>query len=161
MHDFKESCCEASVNMYSDAQVASRGSKLFEFPDGYNDYYAARPRMSVPEVFFNPANFLPRDVSLCPSSLAWPSHADLTAISQFSMPTPSSLTATSTIPTAPLNGAVSLPHMIINAVNACDADLLPIMLQNIVVVGGTTLMPGFVDRLQTELGTVARGVSRS
>ena len=75
MHDFKESCCEASVNMYSDAQVASRGSKLFEFPDGYNDYYAARPRMSVPEVFFNPANFLPRDVSLCPSSLAFHSQS--------------------------------------------------------------------------------------
>lgn len=48
--------------------------------------------------------------------------------------------------------------MIINAVNACDADVLPQLLSNIVLVGGSTLLPGFAERLQFEINSVAAGV---
>lgn len=48
--------------------------------------------------------------------------------------------------------------MIINAVNACDADVLPQLLSNIVLVGGSTLLPGFPERLQHEMNVAAAGV---
>lgn len=50
--------------------------------------------------------------------------------------------------------------MLINAVNACDADLLPHMLANIVVVGGTTMMTGFMERLASDMTALATGVRR-
>lgn len=64
----------------------------------------------------------------------------------------------STIATTALKDAVPLSHLLVHATNACDADLLSQMLTNIVVVGGTTNLPGFPDRLQNELTTMASGV---
>lgn len=39
-----------------------------------------------------------------------------------------------------------------------DPDLQATLLANVVVTGGTTLIPGFVDRLQSELATIAPGM---
>ena len=69
--------------------------------------------------------------------------------------------SSATIPLPTLREAVPVSHMIINAVNGCDADLLPHMLSNIVVVGGGSMMHGFADRLNNEMTALAQGVRRS
>jgi actin-related protein 4 len=66
--------------------------------------------------------------------------------------------ASSTIPTPSYQQAPSLPVMIINAVNGVDPEILPHMLSNVVVVGGTSLTPGLVDRLTAEIQALAQGV---
>jgi actin-related protein len=67
---------------------------------------------------------------------------------------PSTTAPNSTIPTPALSQAQSLQSLIVNAVRANDVDLHPTLLQNIIVVGGTTLIPGFLDRLQYELSRI-------
>ncbi|KAI5288377.1 NuA4 histone acetyltransferase subunit [Ascosphaera acerosa] len=39
-------------------------------------------------------------------------------------------------------------------VHAVDAELAPLLLQNVVLVGATTLTPGFADRLNAELAAM-------
>lgn len=88
MHEFKETACEMLNGPWDDACVASpfsactaadlllpshsiaasRPSRPFEFPDGYNSYFGT-VRMSVPEVLFNPNRFLPKEVSLSSNPL--------------------------------------------------------------------------------------------
>jgi actin-like protein 6A len=48
-----------------------------------------------------------------------------------------------------------LPGLIYTSVSGCDMDLRPHLLNNIVVAGGNTLLPGFVDRLNQELAMLA------
>lgn len=80
---------------------------------------------------FNPSGFLPAEF--------------LTASSSAS----SALSATPS-----LSQASSIPQLVINALKSTDVDLHPTLLQNIVVVGGTTLLPGFLDRLNWELARI-------
>lgn len=116
-------CLEASCSAAS-----SRPPRLFEFPNGCNTHFAAM-RYRIPEVMFNPSAFLPPEfISL-----------------------PSTSSTNSTIPTPPLSQAPPLQNLILNSLRANDVDLHPTLLQNIVVVGGTTLIPGFLDRLQAEI----------
>ena len=108
--------------------ISQRQPRLFEFPDGFNNHFGSL-RFRVPEVMFNPSAFLP------------PEFASL----------PATTTPNSTIPTPALGQAVPLPQLVMNSLRANDVDLHPTLLQNIVVVGGTTLLPGFLDRLNFEL----------
>lgn len=50
-------------------------------------------------------------------------------------------------------------HMIRSALNNVDIDLRSLLLSNIVLMGGSTLMPGFGDRIYNELYTGIPGVS--
>ncbi|KAI5291145.1 NuA4 histone acetyltransferase subunit [Ascosphaera aggregata] len=54
------------------------------------------------------------------------------------------------LPTAPQ----TIPELIRTSLDAVDADLAPILLQNIVLSGATTLTPGFNERLNAELMTM-------
>jgi actin-related protein 4 len=63
-----------------------------------------------------------------------------------------------TIPCPPLASAQSISQLCLDAVQSADADLQSLLLGNIVVVGGTTLIPGFVERLNVELSNIAQGV---
>jgi actin-related protein len=76
---------------------------------------------------FNPSTFLPPEFLTAPVSSG--------ALSS----TPS------------LSQALSIPQLVAAALKSTDVDLHPTLLQNIVVVGGTTLLPGFLDRLSWEL----------
>lgn len=67
--------------------------------------------------------------------------------------------STATIPTPSLAQAIPIHQMVISAVQACDADILPSLMSNIVIVGGTTLFPGFTERLNVELTQESPGVS--
>jgi actin-related protein len=44
-----------------------------------------------------------------------------------------------------------LPELVVNAVSGCDRDLTATMYGNVVLSGGTTLLPGLGDRLEKEL----------
>jgi actin-related protein 4 len=52
--------------------------------------------------------------------------------------------------TAPTKGQ-TIPEMVRASISAVDMDLRPHLLQNVVVTGGTTLINGFTDRLNSEL----------
>lgn len=64
----------------------------------------------------------------------------------------------STIPSHPYSALQPLAGLIRNTLVQVDPDLQATLLANVVVTGGTTLIPGFVDRLQAELGIVAPGM---
>eukprot|EP01017_Pseudomicrothorax_dubius_P030902 TRINITY_DN388_c0_g6_i1.p1 TRINITY_DN388_c0_g6~~TRINITY_DN388_c0_g6_i1.p1 ORF type:complete len:406 (-),score=63.81 TRINITY_DN388_c0_g6_i1:36-1253(-) len=46
-------------------------------------------------------------------------------------------------------------HMVLDAINKADLDLRKELLSSIVVTGGNTLLPGFIDRLQRKLCEIA------
>jgi actin-related protein len=46
----------------------------------------------------------------------------------------------------------------LNSLQQIDPDLQATLLGNVVVTGGTTLLPGFVERLQNEISAVAPGL---
>lgn len=48
--------------------------------------------------------------------------------------------------------------MVYNSASSCDADLRPLLLNNIVVTGGNSLLNGFNERLNYELPLKAPGV---
>ncbi|CEG67674.1 hypothetical protein RMATCC62417_04071 [Rhizopus microsporus] len=48
-------------------------------------------------------------------------------------------------------------EMIYNSASSCDADLRPLLLNNIVITGGNTLLNGFTERLNHELPIKAPG----
>ncbi|KAJ9079069.1 NuA4 histone acetyltransferase subunit, variant 2 [Entomophthora muscae] len=54
---------------------------------------------------------------------------------------------------------MGLHHLALDSVASCDVELRPHLLSNIVATGGTTLFPGFIDRLSVELASSAYGVS--
>lgn len=134
MHEFKETVCEVYSTPWDDASAAARPSRPFEYPDGYNSYYGT-VRMSIPEILFNPSRFLPKEFS--------------------SLPLPPS---TSTIPSHPYSALQPLGRLFANSLVQIDPDLHSTLMGNIVVTGGTTLLPGFVDRLQGELSALAGGM---
>ena len=154
LQDFKESVLQVYETPYDDKWVQfrpaeatpaevpllaasganARPPKPFEFPDGFNTFFGAL-RYRVPEVMFNPSAFLPPEFTSLPSTS----------------------TLISTIATPPLSQAQSFQNLVLSALRANDIDLHPTLLQNIVVVGGTTLMPGFLDRLQYELSRLPLG----
>jgi actin-related protein 4 len=51
-----------------------------------------------------------------------------------------------------------LTHLIRSALTNVDVDLRATLLTNVVVTGGTSLMAGFVDRLNSDLLAAAPGV---
>ncbi|GAA5965870.1 hypothetical protein JCM8115_000728, partial [Rhodotorula mucilaginosa] len=134
MHELKESVCEVVTPTWDDNVVQSKPTRSFEFPDGYNTYLGV-PRLSVPEILFNPQAHLPQEFTtrvLPPSA--------------------------STIPSHPPSALQPLSNLIRATLSQVDPDLQATLLANVVVTGGTTLIPGFVDRLSAELGTIAPGV---
>ncbi|GAA6040943.1 hypothetical protein JCM8097_003200 [Rhodosporidiobolus ruineniae] len=132
MHELKESVCAVLTPHWDDATAQGKPTRPFEFPDGFNTYLGLQ-RLTVPEVLFNPQRFLPQEIA--------------------SRPLPPSA---STIPSHPYSALQPLVTGLIRAsLVQIDPDLQATLLSNVVVTGGTTLIPGFVDRLQAELGAFA------
>ncbi|GEM09731.1 actin-related protein Arp4p [Rhodotorula toruloides] len=134
MHELKDSACEVMTPSWDDNAVNQKASRAFEFPDGFNTYLGT-VRLSTPEIIFNPQRFLPAEFKnrqITPSA--------------------------STIPSHPFSALQPLAGLIRNTLVQVDPDLQATLLANVVVTGGTTLIPGFIDRLQAELGIVAPGM---
>ncbi|BGP55511.1 Actin-related protein 4 [Rhodotorula sphaerocarpa] len=134
MHEVKESVCEVVAPTWDDNVVQSKPTRSFEFPDGYNTYLGV-PRLSTPEVLFNPQAHLPSEIT-----------------------TRTQPASASTIPSLPYSALQPLSNLIRTTLMQVDPDLQATLLANVVVTGGTTLIPGFVDRLQSELATIAPGM---
>lgn len=127
VQDWKESVCEVSPFPY-EPHSANRQSKFYEFPDGYNHYYG-NERYQLPEMLFKPETFVNKTVPI-PSRLG---------------STPDSETSHS------LSHIVGLADLVHNSIFALDVDQRAALLQNIVVIGGGSFMPGLTDRLNFEL----------
>ncbi|POY74614.1 hypothetical protein BMF94_2375 [Rhodotorula taiwanensis] len=134
MHELKESVCEVITPTWDENVVQSKPTRSFEFPDGYNTYLGVT-RLTTPEILFNPQEHLPQQFTTRPQP-------------------PSA----STIPSHPPSALQPLGGLIRSTLMQVDPDLQATLLANVVVTGGTTLIPGFVDRLQNELTTIAPGM---
>lgn len=55
------------------------------------------------------------------------------------------------LPAMNLPPALSLPDMIRTSLAACDPDIRPALMNNIVVTGGTSLLPGMITRIEQEM----------
>ncbi|KAI8870639.1 Actin/actin-like protein, partial [Ramicandelaber brevisporus] len=51
-----------------------------------------------------------------------------------------------------------LAAMVVESVSKCDADVRPQFCSNILLTGGSTLIPGFTERLQAEVTTALPGL---
>ncbi|KAM0752722.1 Actin/actin-like protein [Meredithblackwellia eburnea MCA 4105] len=131
MHEFKETACEVLPTAYDQTFAASKPSRPFEFPDGFNSYFGT-VRMTTPEVLFNPKTYLPPSFE----SLSLPS-------------------SSSTVASHPYSALQPISQLVHNALFQIDPDLHSTLMSNVVVTGGTSLMQGFTDRLQTELTGLA------
>ncbi|GAA6064034.1 hypothetical protein JCM10212_001460 [Sporobolomyces blumeae] len=134
MHEMKETVCEVLAPSWDDNAVSGKPTRPFEFPDGYNTQIGSL-RLAVPEILFNAPRFLPQPFT--------------------SRPVPPSA---STIASHPPSALVPLSRLIQNSLVQIDPDLQSTLLGNVVVTGGTTLLPGFVERLQGELQALAPGM---
>jgi actin-related protein 4 len=76
-------------------------------------------------------------------------------------PTPSQLATPATANSRIYSDMVAIPQLVHEALTTCDVDVRASLLQNVVVVGGGSLLPGFVDRLNFELSVMFPGVRAS
>lgn len=53
---------------------------------------------------------------------------------------------------------ISVIQLLQNSINACDPDLRTQLYPNVVLTGANTLLPGFADRVHSELLSAAPGV---
>lgn len=62
-------------------------------------------------------------------------------------------------PTNPLDPAtiLTIPQLIQQSINAVDVELRPLLLNNVVVTGGSSLLFGFTDRINNELSALYPG----
>lgn len=61
------------------------------------------------------------------------------------------------LPQAPEDGWKGVADLVLDAINSADVDVRAGLYANVACVGGTTLIPGFADRLSYELGVKATG----
>ncbi|KAJ1971893.1 NuA4 histone acetyltransferase subunit [Dimargaris xerosporica] len=148
IQEYKESVCQISESTYNENYLAARPQKPFEFPDGFN-LQVGIERFRVPEVLFQPNQFI------ADKSKPVRQNGQVVDVSGMT-PGPAVEGATAQTPSSSFN-LWGVPQMIYNSVNSCDIDLRPHLLTNVVLTGGTTLFPGFADRVNFELQTLAAG----
>lgn len=88
------------------------------------------------------------------------SHVGGCALNPQSIEPPASLRLTqSSEHSHSLKDAVSLSQLVHDSIMACDVDVRAALLQNIVVVGNTSLLRGLTERLDVELASLMPSVS--
>ncbi|CAO1630219.1 unnamed protein product [Sympodiomycopsis kandeliae] len=135
LHEAKESLCQILDTPWDENIALSRPARPFEFPNGYNDMFGIE-RYRASEILFSPNLWTGVD-GVFP-----------TTTTSDSTTNPSSNPPTSS--TSP-SSALSISQMVIDSISSVDVDARPILLSNIVCVGGGTFIPGFLDRLSYEL----------
>ncbi|BEJ12262.1 hypothetical protein CspHIS471_0207220 [Cutaneotrichosporon sp. HIS471] len=132
VENWKEACSELVSARGFDIRTATNLPQvLYEFPDGYQQYFGEE-RYRFTEMLYDPKNYF--DQSYEPPALL--------------RATPSSDHSHS------LKDAVSLSQLVHDSIMACDVDVRAALLQNIVVVGNTSLTRGLTERLDVELATL-------
>ncbi|WWC89822.1 uncharacterized protein L201_004748 [Kwoniella dendrophila CBS 6074] len=134
IENWKESCTEI-VN-YKNFDFQSQSSKdlpqvLYEFPDGYNQHFGEE-RYRFTEMLFDPKNYFNQSIEP-PATLRSIPNSDHSHS---------------------LKDMVSLSQLVHDSIMACDVDVRAALLQNIVVVGNTSLTRGLIERLDVELAAL-------
>ncbi|WVQ78623.1 hypothetical protein IAT38_000709 [Cryptococcus sp. DSM 104549] len=126
---YKEACTELLNARGFDFKTASTLPQvLYEFPDGYHQYFGEE-RYRFTEALFDPKRYF--DQSFEP---------------------PRELRAAQEGPhSRSLNDVVPIGQLVHDSIMACDVEVRAALLQNIVVVGNTSLTRGFTERLDMEL----------
>ncbi|EST08220.1 Actin-related protein [Kalmanozyma brasiliensis GHG001] len=141
VNDFKESVAQVLEVPWDDQQAQFRSGRMYEFPDGYNDAFGVE-RLRAPEVLFTPTLW---------SGVSSPESGAVLHPSS----TPSTENGAGAESVAGGKAAVGLADMVLSSINAVDVDSRPSLFGNIVLVGGSSLLPGLSDRLSYELGVRA------
>lgn len=133
--DWKETVCQLAPARMDDKTLAGKGRKRYEFPDGFNTSFGAE-RFKVGEALFDAAAMLPPAAAA--GAAAGAELAD------------------------PMDARPHVPvhRLVLGSVQASDVDVRPALLANVLVAGGTTLMPGFLERLNAEMYYGATGGSK-
>ena len=126
--EFKETVVSTVPDTrYDEEGCKKRFSKPFEFPSGYNELYHLQ-RFQLGETFFRPQEFA--------KTLVSPFHESINEL---------------IISQAPGSNAVPIHQLVHDAASMCDMDIRSLLYANIVVTGGNSLLPGFLERLDLEL----------
>ncbi|KAI5797857.1 actin family [Peziza echinospora] len=128
--EFKE--CVAQVwagqnGPYNEHIASSQPGRPFEFPDGYNTVIGA-DRFRVLEGMWQ-SNMIIQDGAAPLPQLAGPDAQTI----------------------------LTIPQLIHQSISSVDVELRPLLLNNVVVTGGSSLLFGFTDRINNELGNLFPG----
>ncbi|KAJ1021161.1 hypothetical protein NDA16_003947 [Ustilago loliicola] len=147
VNDFKESVAQVLEVPWDEQQAQFRSGRMYEFPDGYNDAFGIE-RLKAPEILFTPSlwNGVSSTESFGP--VLHPSSTPSTDAS-------TNGTDAGAVSVAGGKASVGLADMVLSSINAVDVDSRPSLFGNIVLVGGSSLIPGLTDRLSYELGVKA------
>ena len=113
-----------------------RPQKAFEFPDGYNSNYILE-RFRMTEALFNPSEYLSEKVGL-------PLRSYIAFITSQANPDGATL--------------IGIQQLIAKSLQNTDVDARPTLLNNVLLTGGSTLLPHFADRINNELLSLLPGV---
>lgn len=152
LETWREACGEVIPTSRFDFTTArDLPQMLYEFPDGYSGNFGEE-RYRFNEILFDPKNYFDQVSPAAP-------YAGVAADSQSIIP-PSALRMLETGSHAhSLKDLVSLPQLVHDSIMSCDVDVRGALLQNIVVVGNTSLTRGLTERLDVELANLMPGVS--
>ncbi|KAK4689758.1 actin-related protein 4, partial [Tremellales sp. Uapishka_1] len=132
VENWKEACSEiVTVRGFNYVQANDLPKTLYEFPDGYQQYFGEE-RYRFTEMLFDPKRYFNQSIQP-PAPL---------------FATPSSESSHS------LKELVPLSQLVHDSIMACDVDVRAALLQNIVVVGNTSLIKGLTERLDVELAAL-------
>ena len=148
--DAKEALCRAADAAFDVDANASMPTVTYELPDG-TELEVGADRFGVPELLFEPVAGLKRygveAGSLASSSSSRPSTAGGSAAAAAG--------AAAAAPAAPSSPPLSLPNAVRASIAACDTDLKRDFYANVVLSGGTALLPGLRERLERDLAAHA------
>ncbi|CAM0141706.1 unnamed protein product [Umbelopsis sp. WA50703] len=130
VHEYKETICQVAETPFDEDLLAARPQKPFEFSDGFN-CSASVERFKSTELLFQPRSYLTKPGS--EGSFG------------------------STFTQQQIDASLGIHQLIFNSICSCDIDLRPLLFNNVVVTGGNSLYPGFVERLNYELPGLAPG----
>ncbi|ORX33839.1 actin family [Kockovaella imperatae] len=129
---WKESCAEVINYKGFDFQTARElPQTLYEFPDGYQQQFGEE-RYRFTEMLFDPKNYFDQSIEP-PAGLRVVQSGDHAHS---------------------LKDLVPLSQLVHDSIMACDVDVRAALLQNIVVVGNTSLIKGLTERLDLELAAL-------
>lgn len=130
--EFKETTLQVAETGFQEDAVTALPTRGFEFPNGFNYGFSAE-RFAIPEILFRPSISLQAPVTK-DASHATAAGDDMDVVTPDAKPQYD-----------------SLQTLVSKAIDSCDIDIRHLLAQNVLVTGGTSFIPGFLDRLQFEL----------
>lgn len=156
VENWKEACAEVTPRRFDFASARELPQTLYEFPDGYHQHFGEE-RYRFTEMLFNPKEYFNQVGPALP-----PFHPKQAVADRETIEPPAFLRATpSSEHSHSLKDSVPLHQLVHDSIMACDVDVRAALLQNIVIVGNTTLTRGLTERLDAELAILLPSVNSS